>query len=402
MDNIIKKLKTRGYIEQMTDEEGLINEVENKKITFYFGVDPTADSLHVGHLVIFTVARHMQLAGHKPIILVGGATGTIGDPSAKQEMRKLLSQEELDKNIAALKKQAQTLLDFTGENAAILVDNATWTSHRTYIDFLRTIGRHFNVNQMLGAECYKARLKEGLTFFELGYMLMQANDFKHLFETENCILQLGGNDQWSNLIAGVDLIRKANQEKAYTASVKLLTTKDGKKMGKTEKGALWLDKEKTTPYEFYQYFRNIGDEDIELVMRMLTLIETEEIERLLKEEKNPNKLKEILAFHMTERIHGTEEAKKAEDLSISIFQKGISKEGLPTIDAEVGEDILNLSIKAGFVQSRGQAKKLIEQGGITLNDEKIEISKVLEKEDLNDNEAILKKGKKNIVRVIVK
>ena len=317
-NNVLDTLIKRGYIAQTTDEEGLRKQLE-EKTTFYLGIDPTADSLHVGHLCVLMVLKHMQDAGHKPIILVGGATGKIGDPSDRTDMRKVMTEEMITKNVNAIKEQVKRFVSFEGENAAIIVDNADWTFKENYVEFLRDIGIHFNVNKMLSAECYKSRLESGLTFFEMGYMLLQANDFKHLYENYNCTVQIGGNDQWSNLISGVDLIRKSLKKEVYTAGVTLLTKADGKKMGKTAGGALWLDAEKKKPFEFYQYFLNIADEDVIKTMKLLTFIPLEEIERLEKEIENPNELKKILAYEVTKIVHGEKLAKEAEEATKASF-----------------------------------------------------------------------------------
>ena len=402
--NILDVLVERNYVEQMTNGEGLRNLLDKEKISFYLGIDPTADSLHVGHFCALMVAKHLQNAGHRPIILVGGATGAVGDPSGKQELRKVLTKEDLANNVKALKEQLGRFLDFNSDkpNKAILVDNADWTTQRGYIDFLKTVGVNFNVNQMLGAECYKARLKTGLTFLEFGYMLIQANDFKHLYETEQCMLQIGGNDQWSNLIAGVDLVRKTNQKEVYSLAVSLLTTKDGKKMGKTVAGALWLDENKTSAFDFYQYFRNIGDEEIEKVFNMLTLVSKEEIKKLLLEDRNPNELKEIAAFEITKLVHGEEKATKAMEAARAIFAKGDNIDALPTFEVEKGEKLIEAAKKANFGKSNGEIKALIKQNGITLNNENVDITKTLEEEDFKEGYALLKKGKKVVVKLVLK
>lgn len=398
--DILEDLRRRGLVEQIIDEEGLVEKLNSGMVTYYFGTDPTADSMHVGHLVGMNVVSLFQKYGHRPIILVGGATGHIGDPSGKQELRKMLTKEDIENNKKALRKQLEKLVSFEGENAAIMVDNADWTSDVKYLDYLRDVGIHFNVNNMLKAECYAARLKEGLTFLELGYMLIQANDFKHLYETEGCIMQIGGNDQWSNQIAGVDLIRKVHGVKTHALSVRLITNKDGKKMGKTEKGALWLDANKTTPFEFYQYLRNIDDTEIEKVFKMVSVTDIEKIERILEEEKDPNKLKEILAFDITSRIHGKEAAEEARQTAKDIFSGKVNTDALPEVKVEIGENILDVCINAGFGTSRGQIKKLVADGGITLGDKKIEVGQHVKEEDLKDGNNVLRKGKKTVVKLV--
>lgn len=397
-NNVLDTLIKRGYIAQTTDEEGLRKQLE-EKTTFYLGIDPTADSLHVGHLCVLMVLKHMQDAGHKPIILVGGATGKIGDPSDRTDMRKVMTEEMITKNVNAIKEQVKRFVSFEGENAAIIVDNADWTFKENYVEFLRDIGIHFNVNKMLSAECYKSRLESGLTFFEMGYMLLQANDFKHLYENYDCRVQIGGNDQWSNLISGVDLIRKSLKKEVYTAGVTLLTKADGKKMGKTAGGALWLDAEKKKPFEFYQYFLNIADEDVIKTMKLLTFIPLEEIERLEKEIENPNELKKILAYEVTKIVHGEKLAKEAEEATKASFGQGGDVSGLPEVKANVGDNIIDIAIEAGFGTSKGQIKNLIKQNGITLNDKNVEIGQELQEEDFENGYVLLRKGKKKVIKI---
>lgn len=397
-NNVLDTLIKRGYIAQTTDEEGLRKQLE-EKTTFYLGIDPTADSLHVGHLCVLMVLKHMQDAGHRPIILVGGATGKIGDPSDRTDMRKVMTEEMITKNVNAIKEQVKRFVSFEGENAAIIVDNADWTFKENYVEFLRDVGIHFNVNKMLSAECYKSRLESGLTFFEMGYMLLQANDFKHLYENYNCTVQIGGNDQWSNLISGVDLIRKSLKKEAYTAGVTLLTKADGKKMGKTAGGALWLDANKKKPFEFYQYFLNIADEDVIKTMKLLTFIPLEEIERLEKEIENPNELKKILAYEVTKIVHGEKLAKEAEEATKASFGQGGDVSGLPEVKANVGDNIIDIAVEAGFGTSKGQIKNLIKQNGITLNDQNVEIGQELQEEDFENGYALLRKGKKKVIKI---
>lgn len=399
-ENILDILRERGYIEQVTFEEDLRKLLENKNIPFYIGFDPTADSLHVGHFVSMMVASYMQKAGHKPIILVGGGTVNIGDPSGKTDMRKMLSKEQIDNNVKCCKKQLEKFLSFEGENAAIIVNNADWLLDLNFIDFMRKIGSLFTINKMLSAECYKARKDSGLTFFEMGYMLMQSYDFLYLHDNYNCKLQLGGNDQWSNILGGVDLIRKIGHEDAFGLTFKLLTTKEGKKMGKTEKGALWLDKNKTSPYEFYQYWRNISDDDVKTVLSMLTFIPMDEVEKLssLKDEKI-NEAKKIAAFEITKLVHGEEEAIKAKEASDSLFGSGENTNNIPKTKINLEDSILDIIIKAGFASSKGQAKTLIMQGGISVNDEKIsDITYKIPKNQF-EKDVILKKGKKNFSKL---
>ena len=400
-ENILDTLKERGYVEQVTFEEDLRELLDKESVPFYIGFDPTADSLHVGHFVSMMVASYMQKAGHKPIILVGGGTVSIGDPSGKTDMRKMLSKEDIEHNVECCKKQLSKFLSFEGENAAIIVNNADWLSNLNYINFMREIGSLFTINKMLAAECYKARKDTGLTFFEMGYMLMQSYDFLYLHDKYNCKLEMGGNDQWSNILGGVDLIRRVGHADSYGLTFKLLTTKEGKKMGKTEKGALWLDKEKTSPYEFYQYWRNIADADVKMVLSMLTYLPMEEVNRLSNlEGEKINEAKKIAAFEITKLVHGEEEAKKAEEASNSLFGNGGNTENMPQTKVELGDTILDVIIKAGFATSKGQAKTLIAQGGITLDDEKItDITYKISEEQLNKG-AILRKGKKSFSKLV--
>ena len=343
------------------------------------------------------VASHMQKCGHKPIILVGGGTGTIGDPSGKTDMRKMMTREEINHNVSCIKKQVEKFVSFEGENAAIIVNNADWLLDLKFIDFVREIGSLFSVNKMLAAECYKQRLETGLTFFEMSYMLMQSYDFLHLYNTYGCKLQMGGNDQWSNIIGGVELIRKIGKEDSYGLTFKLLTTKEGKKMGKTEKGALWLDPDKTSPYEFYQYWRNIEDSSVETVLKMLTFLPIEKINELasLKDEKI-NEAKKVVAFEITKLIHGEEEARKAEEASNALFNGQGSLENMPSTKLDNPYiPIVDAIVLTKIAPSKGQAKTLISQGGITLNDNKIsDITYTLSDDDYKNGYAILKKGKK--------
>ena len=395
MSKVYEELMERGYIEQITHEE-IKDVLDNNQIPFYIGFDPTADSLHVGHFVSMMVASHMQKAGHKPIILIGGGTATIGDPSGKTDMRRMMSREEINHNVECFKKQLSKFISFEGDNGAIIVNNADWLLKLNFVEFMRDIGSLFSVNKMLAAECYKQRMERGLTFFELGYMLMQSYDFLHLYNTYGCKLQMGGNDQWSNILGGVDLIRRIGHSDSYGLTFKLLTTKEGKKMGKTEKGALWLDANKTSPYEFYQYWRNIDDADVKKVLSLLTFLPMEEVNRLssLKDEQI-NEAKKVAAFEITQLIHGEEEAKKAEEAAKALFEGQGSLENMPTSKVDVNISILDAIITAGMAPSKGQARTLINQGGITLNDEKIsDVNYVLSDEDFKEGYAILRKGKK--------
>lgn len=395
MSKVFEELMERGYIEQITHEE-IKDVLDNSSIPFYIGFDPTADSLHVGHFVSMMVASHMQKAGHKPIILIGGGTATIGDPSGKTDMRRMMSREEINHNVECFKKQLSKFISFDGDNGAIIVNNADWLLNLNFVEFMRDIGSLFSVNKMLAAECYKQRMERGLTFFELGYMLMQSYDFLHLYNTYGCKLEMGGNDQWSNILGGVDLIRRIGHSDSFGLTFKLLTTKEGKKMGKTEKGALWLDANKTSPYEFYQYWRNIDDADVKKVLSLLTFLPMEEVNRLsgLKDEQI-NEAKKVAAFEITKLIHGEEEAKKAEEAAKALFEGQGSLENMPTSKVEENISILDAIITAGMAPSKGQARTLINQGGITLNDEKVaDVNYVLSDDDFKDGYAILRKGKK--------
>ena len=397
MENVLKKLEERDYIEQMTHPKEMKELFEKESVPFYIGIDPTADSLHVGHFVSLMVASHLQKCGHKPIILIGGGTATIGDPSFKNDMRKMLSREELDYNVTCIKKQIEKFVSFEGSNAAIIVNNADWLLDFKFVDFVREIGSLFSVNRMLAAECYKQRMETGLTFFEMSYMLMQSYDFLHLYKKYGCKLQIGGNDQWSNIIGGVELIRKIGKDDSFGLTFKLLTTKEGKKMGKTEKGALWLSSLKTSPYDFYQYWRNVEDESVENVFKMLTFLSLEEIKELCSyHDERINEAKQILAFEITKLIHGEVEATKAQEASNALFSGQGSLENMPSQKIEnTNISILDAICLTGIAPSKGQARTLVNQGGISLNNKKIiDINFILSDEDFSNGYAILKKGKK--------
>lgn len=397
MTNVFDILEQRGYIEQMTHPKEIKELFGKESVPFYIGIDPTADSLHVGHFVSLMVASHMQKCGHKPIILVGGGTATIGDPSGKTDMRKMLSREQINKNVEGIRKQVEKFVDFEGDNGAIIVNNADWLLDLKFVDFMREIGSLFSVNKMLAAECYKQRLETGLTFFEMSYMLMQSYDFWHLYNEYGCKLQMGGNDQWSNVIGGVDLIRKIGKDDSFGLTFKLLTTKEGKKMGKTEKGALWLDPEKTSPYEFYQYWRNIEDDSVETVLKMLTFLPVEQIEELTKyKDERMNEAKKVAAYEITKLVHGEDEAKKAEEASNALFNGQGNLDNMPSTKIDNANiSIVDAIVVTGIAPSKGQARTLINQGGISLNDDKVsDVSYVLSDSDFKDGFAILRKGKK--------
>ena len=403
MTNVFDVLEERGYIEQMTHPKEIKELFGKESVPFYIGIDPTADSLHVGHFVSLMVAGHMQKCGHKPIILVGGGTAVIGDPSGKTDMRKMLSKEDIENNVKGIKKQVEKFVSFEGENAAIIVNNADWLLDLKYIDFMREIGSLFSVNKMLAAECYKQRLETGLTFFEMGYMLMQSYDFWYLYNKYGCKLEMGGNDQWSNIIGGVELIRKIGKDDSFGLTFKLLTTKEGKKMGKTEKGALWLDASKTTPYEFYQYWRNIEDDSVENVLKMLTFLPMERIKELCQyKDERINEAKKVAAFEITKLVHGEEEALKAEEASNALFSGVGSLDNMPEVKLEdYNVSIVDAIVLATIAPSKGQAKTLIAQGGISLNDNKItDINYKLSETDFSEGYAILKKGKKVFYKLV--
>jgi len=390
-------LKERDLIKQIPFEEEFKEMVKKEKTKVYLGIDPTADSIHIGHFIPLMMMSYFQKCGHTPIILIGGGTAFIGDPSGKTDMRKMLTKEDISKNVDNIIKQVSKFVSFEGENAAIIVNNGDWILDLNYMDFIRTYGIHFNVNRMLDAECFKQRMEKGLTFFELNYMLMQSYDFLHLFEEKGCKVQIGGDDQWSNMLAGVDLIRKIHKNGSFCVTCPLLLNSEGKKMGKTVKGALWLDASKTSPYEFYQYWRNIADSEVYDVLRMLTYLPMKEVKRLskLKDEKI-NEAKQIAAFEITKLIHGEEEAIKAREAANALFNGNGSLDNMPTIKLEnTNISIIDAIILTGIAPSKAQARTLVMQGGITLNDNKIEdTTYMLSESDFNNGYAILKKGKK--------
>ena len=401
---IFEELRERGLIAQTTDEAEIRELVNNGKATFYIGFDPTADSLHVGHFMALCLMKRLQQAGNKPIALLGGGTGMIGDPSGKTDMRKMLTPEIIEHNIECFKKQMSRFIDFS-DGKALVVNNADWLLNLNYIDLLREVGPHFSVNNMLRAECYKQRMERGLTFFEFNYMIMQAYDFYTLYQKYGCNMEFGGDDQWSNMLAGTELIRRKLGKDAYAMTQVLLLNSEGKKMGKTEKGAVWLDAEKTSPYEFYQYWRNIGDADVLKCIRMLTFLPMEQIREMDKWEGSQlNEAKQILAWELTNLVHGKEEADKAKEAALALFSGSGNSENMPEtiVDAEDFRDgkvdIVTLICKAGLATTRSDARRNVEQGGVTVNGEKITDPKHgFSKEDF-DSEFILKKGKKNFMK----
>jgi len=401
-NNVFDELKARGLIAQVTDEAAVRELLGGEKpVTFYIGFDPTADSLHVGHFVQIMILAHMQRAGHIPIALFGGGTAMVGDPTGKTDMRKMLTEAEIAHNIDCFRQQMGALVDFS-EGKAISVNNRDWLRDLNYIDFLREIGVHFSVNRMLAFECYKQRLERGLSFFELNYMIMQSYDFLVLRRAHNCVLELGGDDQWSNIIGGVELNRRVDSKETFGMTFQLLQTSDGKKMGKTEKGALWLDAEKTTPYEFYQYWRNVADADVIRCMMMLTFLPVETVNEYAKLEGSEiNSAKEVLAYEVTKLIHGEDEANKAQQAARALFGQGANSENMPstTLDAADFTDgainILDAMLKAGLVKSKGEGRRLVEQGGVSLDDVKVtDFTLELRKDALAAAPVILKKGKK--------
>ncbi|HOA41275.1 MAG TPA: tyrosine--tRNA ligase [Halanaerobiales bacterium] len=403
MENVFDYLKERGFIAQSSNEDEVREILNNKKITLYCGYDPTADSLHIGHFITLMALRHLQKAGHRVITLIGGGTASIGDPSGKDEMRKMLSFEELERNAAAIKEQIAKFLDFS-DGKAIMVNNADWLRELEYLPFLKDIAVHFSVNRMLSAECYKSRMEKGLTLLEFNYLVLQSYDFLQLYRNYDCVLQVGGDDQWSNMLGGIDLIRKKERATVNVLTFNLLTTSEGKKMGKTEKGALFLDPEKTTPYDFYQYWRNIDDGDVEKCLALLTDLPMEEVRRLGSlQDEEINKAKEVLAFEVTKLIHGEEEAKKAEKAARALFSdKGSLAGSIPSSEIEKekfaeGYYIVRLLKDVGLVSSNSEARRLIQQGGIYINNEvinDIDLDISLEHFDA-DNKLLIRRGKKN-------
>ncbi len=403
---VYEELEGRGMIAQMTDPEIIKDLLNNQKIKFYIGFDPTADSLHVGHFVQVMVMSHMQKAGHTPIALFGGGTGMIGDPSGKSDMRKMLQKSDIEHNIECFKKQMSRLIDFD-DDKAIMVNNGDWLLNLNYVDFLREIGVHFSVNRMLSFECYKQRLERGLSFFELNYMLMQSYDFLVLNRKYGCCLEMGGDDQWSNIIGGVELVRKCDKKQAYGMTFALLLTSEGKKMGKTESGAVWLDPEKTSPYEFYQYWRNVADADVIKCMKMLTFVPLEEIAEMEKAEGSElNAVKERLAYEVTALIHGKDEADKAQAAARALFSGKGNDENMPTTtltDDDFTDGVItvaDLLVRIGLYPSKGAAKRDIAGGGIYVDDKKITDGfDTLSKARLEEGFVIVKKGKKTFHKV---
>lgn len=408
-DNVFDELVNRGYFEQATDEAELKEKLKNESLTFYCGFDATADSLTVGHLIQIMVMMRMQNYGHRPIALLGGGTTMIGDPSGRSDMRMVMTKERINHNAECFYKQFTRFLDFgDGEGQAIVANNADWLLNLNFVDFLRDVGSQFLVNEMLKKDAYKNRMEKGLTFFEFSYMLLQSYDFLELYRRYGCSLQIGGSDQWSNIIGGYDLVKKHEEDKVYGMTFKLLTTADGVKMGKSQKGAVWLDEEKTSPYELFQYMRNIDDRDVEKFLLMLTFLPTEECKKLASatDAKEINHAKEVLAFEVTKLIHGEEKAKEALDAARALFSGKGDESAMPTTELEksyLPMGLLNLLTNVGLTKSNGEARRTIKQGGLSINDEKITDPSLEVSEDLfEDDQIIIRKGKKNFHKVVLK
>ncbi len=403
--NVFDVLKERGFIAQMTHEEPIRELLGKEKVTFYIGFDPTADSLHIGHFLQLIVMSHMQKAGHRPIAVLGGGTAMVGDPTGKTDMRKMMTRQIIDHNAACFKKQMSNFIDFS-EGKAIMLDNYEWLGKLNYIDFLREVGSHFSVNRMLTAECFKSRLEKGLSFLEFNYMIMQGYDFLKLNQDFDCKLQLGGDDQWSNIIAGGDLIRRVEGKEAYGMTFTLLTTSEGKKMGKTEQGAIWIDEEKTSPFDFFQYWRNVDDADVDRCLKLLTFLPMDEIAELSKlKDQEVNKAKEVLAFEVTKLVHGEEKAQKALEAARSLFGGGASSVNMPSANVSRdkladGFDVLEALVFCELAPSRGEARRMVTSGGVSLNGEKVSDFKLSITESLFENgELIVKRGKKKFFRL---
>ena len=402
-----EELKARGLIAQVTDEDEIKEMVNNGKATFYIGFDPTADSLHVGHFMALCLMKRLQMAGNRPIALLGGGTGMIGDPSGRTDMRQMLTKETIQHNIDCFKKQMERFIDFS-DGKALMVNNAEWLMNLNYVELLREVGAHFSVNRMLTAECYKQRMERGLSFLEFNYMIMQSYDFYMLYQKYGCNMQFGGDDQWSNMLGGTELIRRKLGKDAYAMTINLLLNSEGKKMGKTQSGAVWLDPNKTTPFEFFQYWRNVSDADVLKCIRMLTFLPLEEIDKMESwEGAQLNEAKEILAFELTKLVHGEEEATKAKEASHALFAGGANNANMPTVtvtaeDFPDGElDIISVLVKAGLCDSRGDGRRNIQQGGVSVADEKVtDISTKYTLDDFKGEGLIIRRGKKKFAKVI--
>ena len=404
---IYDELVARGLIAQVTDEKEIKELINNGKATFYIGFDPTADSLHVGHFMALCLMKRLQMAGNKPIVLIGGGTAQIGDPSGRTDMRQMMTTETINHNVECFKKQMSRFIDF-GEGKAIMVNNADWLMDLNYVDVLREVGAHFSVNRMLTAECYKQRMEKGLSFLEFNYMIMQSYDFYTLFQKYGCNMEFGGDDQWSNMLGGTELIRRKLGKDAYAMTINLLLNSEGKKMGKTQSGAVWLDPNKTTPFEFFQYWRNVSDADVLKCIRMLTFLPLEEIDKMESwEGAQLNEAKEILAFELTKLVHGEEEATKAKEASHALFAGGANNTNMPTVtvtaeDFPDGElDIISVLVKAGLCDSRGDGRRNIQQSGVSVADEKVtDISTKYTLDDFKGEGLIIRRGKKKFAKVV--
>lgn len=406
MENVFDVLVGRGYLKQFTHEEEMREILGKEKVTFYIGFDPTADSLHVGHFIAMMFMAHMQKHGHRPIALLGGGTAMIGDPSGRTDMRTMMSKETIAYNVASIKKQMEKFIDFS-DGKAILENNADWLLGLNYVDFIRDIGAHFSVNRMLAAECFKSRMEAGLSFLEFNYMLMQGYDFLVLNQKHGCTMQLGGDDQWSNMIAGVELIRKKEQKQAFAMTCTLLTNSEGKKMGKTAKGALWLDPEKTSPYEFYQYWRNVNDADVEKCLSLLTFIPMDEVKRLSAlEGAEINEAKKILAFEITKMIHGEEEALKAKTAAEALFGEGQDMSSVPSVEIEetaLGTGLVDFLVEKGILKTKSEGRRLVQQNGINVGENKVtDFAMPITKDLFADGEFLVKIGKKKYHKVVLK
>ena len=397
---VYEELVARGLIAQVTDEEEIRELVNSGKAVFYIGFDPTADSLHVGHFMALCLMKRLQMAGNKPIALIGGGTAMVGDPSGRTDMRQMMTPETIQHNVDCFKKQMSRFIDFS-DDKALMVNNADWLMDLNYVDVLRDVGAHFSVNRMLTAECYKQRMEKGLSFLEFNYMIMQSYDFYSLYKKYGCNMQFGGDDQWSNMLGGTELIRRKLGKDAYAMTINLLLNSEGKKMGKTQSGAVWLSAEKTSPYDFYQYWRNVDDSDVIKCLKMLTFLSLEEIAELEKlEGAEINKAKEVLAFELTKLVHGEEEATKAQNTARTVFAGGGKDANMPSTDLtkeELGEgiQILDLLVKCELISSKGECRRLIKQNGISVNDAKVtDIFLEIKEDDFTDNELVIKKGKK--------
>ena len=405
---IYEELQARGLLAQLTDAEEIRDLINEGKATFYIGFDPTADSLHVGHFMALCLMKRLQEAGNKPIALIGGGTGMIGDPSGRSDMRNMMTKETIEHNCECFKKQMSRFIDFS-DGKALMVNNADWLTDLNYIEFIRDIGVHFSVNRMLTAECYKQRMEKGLSFLEFNYMIMQSYDFLELYQRYGCNMQFGGDDQWSNMLGGTELIRRKLGKDAYAMTITLLLNSEGNKMGKTQKGAVWLDPNKTSPFEFYQYWRNVADADVLKCIRMLTFLPLEQIEEMDKWEGSQlNEAKEILAYELTNLVHGEEEANKAKEAAKALFAGGGSSENMPSaqltddhfMDGNI--DILGILVAAGLAASRSEARRAVEQGGVTVKVEKVtDVKKLYSKDEIAAEEFIIKKGKKSFKKILV-